>query len=98
MTHTRPSAVRLPSKLSGLSRDGVFIRTVPLGAADLAYLRPFRPPVRSRPAIGPPSRAACPDPSVKDAAVFRSCFGRFGFFGSRFDRLCPFAIAGSFYC
>ena len=38
------------------------------------------------------------DPSVRDAAAFRSCFGCFGFFGSRFDRLCPFAITGSFYC
>ena len=63
--------------------------------ASVAYLRPFRMPVRSRPPAAAPSRAADPGESTRDAAVFRSGFGCFGFFGSRFDRLCPFAIADS---
>jgi hypothetical protein len=61
----------------------------------VAYFLPFRKPVRSRPPAGAPLRAAGPGASTWEAATLRSGLGCFGFFCSRFDRLCPFAMVGS---
>jgi hypothetical protein len=60
-----------------------------------AYLRPFRDPGRPRPPTAAPSRAGGPG-GARVGAAARCGFDCFGFFGSRLDRLCPFAIVGSF--
>jgi hypothetical protein len=61
----------------------------------LAYLLPFRPPKRSRPLADMVSRTASGGGRVGETEALRLNFASFGFFGSRLDRLCPFAIGGS---
>jgi len=72
--------------------DGFFI-SAPF-RPDLAdHLRAFREATRSRPL--PLSRGASPATSAGRTAAFGTGFGCFGFFASRFDRFCAFAIANS---
>src|SRR5579859_7736921 len=90
------SAARASADRAAVSRDGVFILECPLRRrGDIVYFHPFRASIWPRRTIGvrwPATGGA----SARDATAPRSSFGCFGFFASRFDRLCPFAIAGSF--
>lgn len=71
--------------------------TVAFGLRDWAivYLRPTRVAPRSRLAASRVIGAGAG--ADADTPLPRATLGCFGFFGSRFDRFCPFAIAG-FLC
>jgi hypothetical protein len=86
------SAARASSDVAAVSRDDVFIPDCGLRPSDIVYLRLFRNPARSRPPPAAASRTADPVASVKGTAGPFSAFGCFGFFCSRFDRLCSFAM------
>jgi hypothetical protein len=92
------SAARSSSAFAVMSREGIFIPERALRPSDMAYFRPFRPLVWSRRPIWVRSWAADPEATARETAPPPSGFDCFGFFASRFDRFCPFAIAASCYC
>jgi hypothetical protein len=73
-------------------------RSSPSSANGIVYFRPFRGLGRLGARSGARSLAAGAGASVRGTGPPRPDFGCFGFFASRFDRFCPFAIADSCYC